>query len=224
MNANLEPQGIIAQSVRHLAEHGKPLDVSDDSGMFQQFIYEMVRHEKDKDKRDEYLARLKETVIGRVATRTYALPSGKIQTTTLAVLGESVGIMPDYVTSEHRAKKIGAVLLDLHSSDRHTHPDDSFARHQSRLTGHIDILTSGEVNANLFRLEACNPCGTVDITDEAELLGRLGLDSLYAAPEKHIVDNDHNGSRHFTLVQSEFSADQVGSLQDYLHETFPLDR
>jgi|GEM_PF-3959369 len=214
MNINLEQGGIIAQTRHQLARHGKPLDGSTGTDMYHTFLMQLVGTDVDKyiDLAD------KNPTIGRIATASSTSAQGRHTTTRLALIGELVGALPDYYPDRPGVKEIGKV--SLHAYDLHKHDDQTLI--SSSVSYTADILTTGEVVLAPLEMNTCERCTVVDLSQDIQLLGKLGVASLYHTSEQ-FVDFRARRTDYGHLYDHPLDTDQLVKLQRYLLDILPLD-
>ena len=232
MQINLERGGIIWQARSHMATAPYVEPLNEDAGEFLTFASDMARtrvpNTQPTDTMDEFyklfMGDTKLSSIGRVARVEKDLPSGKRLSINLALLDESVGIMPPYRPETPDVRKIGRANFFLRNADEHTHLKPSKPRYESVLSAGFDILTDGRVNATFVSLEACKDCITVQLHDDSKIVHKLGLQALFHSSARQIPTvSSYFGpyvERTSRIVQQMLTTEQVSGLQSFLAEHF----
>ena len=233
MKVNLDRDGIIHQARLHIAtaEHVIPLD--EDADDYHVFAANIVsaRAKRDvlsKEEAREYASNLaaetKINPLGRVAQIEKDLPTGKRLNVNLALLNESVGIMPAYKNSDPNIRQIGRANFYLENTDEHTHPQSDLPRSESILSAGFDILTDGNVNMTVASLEACKECLTVRLHDDSRIIEQIGIQALYHSRMGQLppVSTDFGPytTRTSRIRQQMLNDEQVSGLQSFLMEQF----
>ena len=227
-SVNTEPGGIIWQARRHMAASPDTQPLNKDAAGFVGYAADMTQFRKKRDNMtgdqaneffDNLAAESMDYPFGRQLTKQQELPNGKLLTVHLTLLGESIGIMPDYKTTEPSVKKIGRVTLFLQNLDRHPHMAD----YKSSLKSGMDILTNGAIHMSSATLDTCISCPFADLGDETDILDRLGMKELHADPKRNLVLHQL-GIRSRVLSDQRFDNDQTAALQSFLAEQFPFEQ
>ncbi len=231
LRINLEPGGIIWQARQHMATspHTIPLDV--DASGFDGYVADMMNAKRLRDNLNDAQAReygrhliaaSKDNPIGRQLTKHQGLSGDKSLTVNLTLLNESIGIMPEYKLAASGIRKIGRVTILLYSNETHVHLASRTPRLQTNMMGGMNILSDGAVHMTMFALDNCTRCDDINTNEGRRILDQLDLSDIYLKPQTNQVIH-HNDLQMSGIFNKKFNDDQITSLQEYLHEQFPVE-
>jgi hypothetical protein len=226
MQINMEPGGVIADTMNRLAIHGQAISPAKyhERGIIATEMARQADGKVNKELRESIIQ--SESNLGRVACRKLRNQPNRFLTTSVSLMGEGVGMVPYYDSSESDVLigKIELFAISGHSDENlHSVDTNGIWSNVTSFSYHADILTSGRVVLNYLANCYCYLCEMKTGANQyyAEMAANLHVEDPFVSTNLEHKLHPFSHAENF-CGKHELSNEQLSALRQHLQAAFPL--